>query len=202
MNALRTSFLTLLLSLGWCNLYAQRTEPQFLISEGVTFSGFGGPMYEFSDIDGDFVLSMGGGGALLINQQVFLGGYGMGLVTSIQRPVASEQVSEDMSINFGHGGLWLGYIHQPYQLIHFGFSAKVAGGGIDLQDADHVSLADDAVFVLTLQPEVEVNVLKWFKVNAGIGYRWVTGVNLAGFTNQDFSHMAGSIRLMFGWFDQ
>ena len=203
---LLTTFLVL--SLWWQNADAQSDETsQFLLKSPLKFSGFGAPVYEFSDINGDFAVATGGGGALLINQQIFIGLYRLGSNQHTQVVINSEQFNH-ARLHFGYGGLWLGYIHRAHELIHYGVSTKIGGGNIELTD-DDVRLSDEEreigheeVFVFTPQVEVEVNVLKWLKLNAGLGYRVVTEVDLADFRNRDFSSVQGTFTLMFGWFNQ
>ncbi len=125
-----------------------------------------------------------------------------------------------MHTHFGHGGLWLGYIHNPHKALHWSISTKVGFGSISLSEDtfDHENWNDfeyDNVFVLNPQVEVEMNLTQWFKVNLGIGYQLVTGVNkeyelqegneivLKKFFDQkDFSKPIGHITFCFGWFNK
>lgn len=198
----------LVLSLCWQDAYAQSEETsQFLLKSPLKFSGFGAPIYEFSDINGDFTVATGGGGALLINQQIFIGLYGLGSHHHTRVVVDGEQFDR-AKFHFGYGGLWLGYIHRSHELVHYGISTKIGGGHIELTDDDQRifdeerEIDHEGVFVFTPQVEVEVNVLKWMKLNAGLGYRVVTEVDMADFRNRDFSSLQGTFTLMFGWFNQ
>jgi hypothetical protein len=204
------TFLAAFLVLSLCGQYADAQsdeKSQFLLKSPLKFSGFGALIYEFSGVNGDFTVSTGGGGALLINQQMFIGLYGLGSHHHTRVVVNGEQFDR-ARLNFGHGGLWMGYIHRSHELIHYGVSTKIGGGNIELTDND-VRLFDEEreigheeVFVFTPQVEVEVNVLKWLKLNAGLGYRVVTEVDMADFRNGDFSSFQGTFTLMFGWFNQ
>lgn len=62
---------------------AQDDKPtQYLFGNGkTTVNGFGAPIVQFWSKGGDFAVSSGGGGAVLINQTFFIGGYGMGMAT-------------------------------------------------------------------------------------------------------------------------
>lgn len=178
---------------------------QFLLQTPVKFSGFMSPMHEYSVVQGDFSIASGGGMALLINQQFFLGIYGLSS-NHHDRQVIFEGQLDRVQTNFSHGGLWIGYIHQSQRLVHYGVSTKVAGGTIRLEDTrgldHHRQLTHDGVFVFTPQMEIELNVLKWLKLNASLGYRTVSGVELFSFSNTEFSSLQGTFTMMFGWFDQ
>ena len=204
------TFLAAFLVLSLCGQYADAQsdeKSQFLLKSPLKFSGFGAPIYEFSGVNGDFTAATGGGGALLINQQIFIGLYRLGSNQHTRVVVDGEQF-DHARLHFGYGGLWLGYIHRSHELIHYGVSTKIGGGDIELTD-DDVRLFDEEReigqeegFVFTPQVEVEVNVLKWLKLNAGLGYRVVTEVDMADFRNRDFSSLQGTFTLMFGWFNQ
>jgi len=197
----------------------------------VSVSGFAGIFNEFSAIDKEFAFSMGGGAAMLLNRKFFIGAYGIGLTTrhirSFSRFDAIDEAniySGDLYTRFGHGGFWLGYIHKPENAIHWGADVKVGWGGITLNtlrypkadyDVKWQNYATDNVFVLNPEVTLGMNLLKWMRVNAGIGYRFVTGVDKTYRTIQDgeiierayfeknaFSNITGNITLAFGWFNK
>lgn len=167
----------------------------------ISFSIFGGPIFEFSSVQGNFGLSSGGGGALILNQSLFIGGYGLGLAPVIGKDVVLNNVDyENLEIGFGHGGLWLGYIHNYRKLLHFGGSTKFGWGNISLEGDQLPNTFEDNVLVIIPQIEAEVNVSRWFKINIGAGYRIVTGVNENVFEQRDFNSPEASIGFIFGWF--
>lgn len=180
-----------------------------------SFSGFGAPLTMFAQAEDGFAVYSGGGGALLIDQRFFIGGYGMGLATRhLHEEVELYGTHYDrLRTNFGHGGFWLGYIHQPANMVHLAFSAKLGWGELALYDDRfefdqydyHVR---DAVFVVTPQLEVELNLTRWFKLNVGAGYQLVTGVNGHRYSDteelvflaEDYSSPEITIGLVFGGF--
>ncbi len=197
--------------------------PKFLFSgqNGIRVSGFGAPITEFSSIDGELAVCSGGGGAVLINQQFFFGAYGMGLATDQPRYSLTVINAEGKPVSYksyrpmlGHGGFWLGYIHNSKDLVHWGISTKIGWGAVSLVDPkyknDWNELGWDAVFVLTPQAEMEVNLFTWFKMNVGLGYRWVSGVNdtyineahekVRFFKSDAFSSPVATVSLLFGNF--
>lgn len=182
---------SLCLVLGFQALQAQE---ETLISD-LSFTGaFGGPIMEFSQINNQLTVDVGGGGAIVLNN-FFLGGYGMG--TSFPE---YDYNNEFYNIKFKHGGLWMGYVQKPYKLLHFYSSFKIGWGKTKLLLDKETEYSDS---ILSLIPEIgiELNVTKFMHISFTGGYRIVSGVNnLAGLTNEDFSSPVGVITFSFGGF--
>lgn len=185
-------------------LFAQDDEPETLFSGVNSISGFGGPMMQFSSVNGEFAFFMGGGGAVLFNRRFFLGGYGMGMTNGDIKHQASDL--QKHTLQFGHGGFWLGYVIQPNKAVHFSVSSQAGWGGVSLGE-DYSSINnriydEDDVFVLCPQAEVELNLTNFMRVGIGGGYRMVSGLQMEGVAleNSDLSGPFGSLTFKFGWF--
>lgn len=214
----KTLYLFIIFSLftGMIKLQAQEAKDtaQFLLSEETVISGFGSPFVEFSAVNSQFAVCMGGGAAMMINQTLFIGGYFEGIVTNHYREDLQTIVDAGKpKISFEHGGIWLGYIYKHKKAIHGGFSTKLGWGEIDLKDDESGNPASDYDYrdrIFTIQPEVEIefNMTAWFKINVGIGYRFVTGIDATYldeqdnqvdfYANSDFNSPVGTISLIFG----
>lgn len=204
------------------NAFAQ-DEPKgnylFDLNKGAKISGFGGPIFEFSSVEDEFAHFIGGGGAVLLNNTLFIGGYGMGLATDHRRDIRENGLYyEDVRLDFGHGGLWFGYLNSAPRMIHWGVSSKFGWGALMLREDwsinggqntdDLTKIATDYVFVVQPQAELELNLTRWFKANVGVGYRFVTGINenLADdtgktiFKESDYNQPTVNLTLMFGGF--
>ena len=185
--------------------YAQdRTDdiPQVLIGNGIdNISGFGGLLMEFSSINGDFGVSTGGGGAVLLNQAFFFGGYGLNNHSNATYTNLLG-IPGDANLDFRHGGLWAGYIFKPNKLFHYNISSKFGWGNIRLTDitAPGELIMNDNVFTVTPQAEGEINIAYWFRINASAGYRFTSGVNNRYYRTRDFSSPAFTLSFLFGWF--
>lgn len=185
-------------------------------------TGFGAPIVQFWSKGGEMAVSSGGGGAVLINQTFFFGGYGLGMAT--EHNVENLKVIQSggntvnyptLRTNFGSGGFWLGYIHHHKEAIHWGISTKVGWGVISMMDADfetdmHNGIGVDGVFVFIPQIEMEMNINRWFKINIGAGYQMVNGVNktytntnnqvVNYYNSSDYNSPQASISFLFGGF--
>lgn len=211
-------------------LMAQESEePRYLIGNKdgeVNVSGFGSYFIGFSSLYGDVAVYNGGGGAVLLNQSVYFGGYGLGLSTrhgvesiTLEDYDGHYETYDDLNTKFGHGGFWIGYLHKSYKPVHFGASTKIGWGSIALEndyvdpnfnEYSYYQIVTDNVFVINPQVEVELNLLRWFKINASAGWQFVTGVdktytNEAGesvqfFKASDFNKPMFNLAFMFGGF--
>jgi len=182
-----------ILAAGWIQLRGQ----EVLIDGSSHITGFGGPIFEFSSIDGDVVVSTGGGGAAVFDN-FFLGGYGLG-DTDLDNKFWDGNTYD---VEYSHGGLWLGYTADRQDMLHWTASLRMGWGEIEARNlSENGERFDDAVFVLTPMAGGEVNITHWFKMGASVGFRWTAGANkLFDYSNSDFSSAMGQLVLKFGWF--
>lgn len=180
------------------SLFSQ--EEEVIFDKARVQGGFGGPTIELTWMNGQSGVMAGGGGGVILNN-FFFGGFGQG--SSYAEHVINNR---EYPINFGFGGLWLGYVVPSPKAIHFFSSVKIAGGGVSITEGreDHGNtLYDEAVFVLQPEAGVEVNLFKWFRIALTGNYRIVSGIqaeNLAGLSNSDFNSGGMTLTLRFGKF--
>ena len=190
----------LLLSLGCLLLVASmHAQHETLFSRARVVGGFGGPLLEFGDIKGEFVTSVGGGGGVIIDN-FFIGGYGVGSVENIRY---NFNGNNDFQMDLAHGGLWLGYTPQSFQLFHPYVSTKIGWGFADFRESriGFNRSTGDGIFVLTPEAGFELNLTKFFRLVGTVGYRWVTDVDqLEDYSNSDFRSLTGQLTFRFGWF--
>ncbi len=173
-------------------------QHETLFSKAHVIGGFGSPLIEFSNIKGEFVTSVGGGGGIIIDD-VFIGGYGIGSVDDLQYNINND----DFQMDLAHGGLWIGYTPSTFKIFHPYVSTKIGWGFADFRENRiGVNFSNgDGVFVLTPSVGLELNFTKFFRVAATAGYRWVSDVDqIEGYGNKDFSSMTGQLIFRFGWF--
>jgi hypothetical protein len=164
-------------------------------------TGFIGPTMIFGSIGNDFTLMMGGGGCLIL-ENLFFGGYGMGITNEI-----AYRDDPDYNLGFGHGGLWFGYIVKPRKAVHASISGQVGWGSISKKlktpDGDNEKVTNDQVMVLTPIVEVELNLSKYFKLGGGISCSFLNGrgISQTAYTNENFIKPSFYLSFKFGWFD-
>jgi hypothetical protein len=183
-----------------CSMQLFSQEEEVVFDKVTVHGGFGGPLVEMTWMNGQSGVMAGGGGGVILNS-FFFGGFGQG-------GSFAEQVinNREYPINFGFGGLWVGYVVPSPKAIHFFSSVKIAGGGVSITEGrdDHGNtLYDDAVFVLQPEAGVEVNLFKWFRIALTGNYRIVSGIqsdNFSGLSNSDFNAGGMTLTLRFGKF--
>jgi hypothetical protein len=155
--------------------------------------GFIGPVFELTEISGDFTGLAGVSGGVLLDN-FYLGGYGAGL---------NENTQNDKEVKFSYGGLLVGYGFMTDRTFHPSLSLAMGMGTVSSLLAD--PFPDDNVYVLSPIIELEVNFTRFLKMSIGATYRMVGGISDEGagdsFSNSDFSGPSGIIALRFGWFD-
>ncbi len=182
------------------SLHLHGQEEETVFNKTRVHGGFGAPIVEYTSMDDQAGVLVGGGGAIIIDD-FFFGGFGQG--GSFAEHVVGGR---EYPLNFGYGGLWLGYVKPTVKAIHFFSSVKIAGGSISIsEDRDDFedTLYDETVFVVQPEAGVELNLFKWFRIALTGNYRIVSGIqskNLGGLSNKDFNSGGMTLTLRFGKF--
>lgn len=170
-------------------------QQETLFSNVTDISGFGGPFIEVSSINGQVGGDVGGGGALILDN-FFIGGYGQG---TDHANVELDNI--DWKINFNHGGLWFGYVHKDYKLIHLFSTLRLGWGKVKLS-AEDLENQEDRIFSVIPELGIEVNLTSFFRLGVTGGYRMVSGVTtIDGIDNNDINSFVGILTFRFGGFD-
>jgi len=182
-------------------------QEETLFKGDVESSGFGGPVVKFTSVHNQNALMVGGRGGWIINHSFIIGGGGYGVVTEVDAPAGVLPLEGPLDIEFGYGGLELEYVIDPKSLGHFSIYTLIGGGATNyVKDVGPVSRSNQQTgetgFFFVLEPAVnaELNVTKWFRLNAGVSYRFVTGVSQVGLKDQDFTGLTATLTFKFGSF--
>ncbi len=206
---------------------SEKREINSLFGSGeVKLSGYCGPVVKFSSIQSETALLVGGRGGLTINKTftVGLAGYGNVLWPTIEydaslmdNPTDSGMVNEDLM--FGYGGMFVEYIYNPSEIVHFSANTLFGFGGSTIRDIDfndndydydHMNGRTEpwaAYFVIEPAVAVELNVTSFFRIGLEASYRYVSEIR----TNSSFddisaqkdinlSGFAGGLTFQFGKF--
>jgi len=196
MKTLRYVLACLLLSTPVC---AQET----LISGDVDFGGYGGPFLQLTSINEQFGVLVGGGGGVIIDHTISIGGAGYGLANDVTEENAP---ASRPYLDVGYGGVFIQYIHRSDDLIHFTGGFLIGGGGVGYRRSTSVDGSDvgsqmnDAFFVLEPGVESVLNVTRYFRVAVGGGYRYVAGIETPGLSNSDIAGPVLKVMFNFGSF--
>lgn len=171
-------------------------QEEILFDGEFTSGGFGGPSFKYSEVLGSGGYFTGGYGGWLINHQFMIGGGGYGLVSKLQSPLDSAE------INMGYGGAMFQYIHEPNKIYHFTGSILIGAGGIDqVNDTKYHGMGrPNTFFVIEPAVAAEVNITKYFRIEAGVSYRYVSSYSRYGITEADLRNTAFNLTFKFGKF--
>jgi len=114
----------------------------------------------------------------------------------------------------GYGGLLLEYIAFPRKAVHLSFPIIIGAGGtslgaktfvnhsqIDPQEWGTYDFVESSTFFV-VEPGIsaELNMTKFFRLNAGVTYRYISGLNLVRLSDDALSDFTFSLTLKFGAF--
>ncbi len=142
-----------------------------------------------------------------MNHSYVVGAGLYGLIHLMHKIDAPDEVytkDKDQRISFLYGGFEAEYIGKWDKRIHYLFHSLIGIGGlsyIDKEDDLYLQREkgiDDGIFVFEPSFNIEVNIRNDFRIDAGVSYRSVTGVELRGLDNSDISGFGTSIVLKFG----
>ena len=178
---MKTQLLFLLMLLPVLALAQEAT----LLSGEVSHGGFGGPVVKVTRINGQDAVLVGGRGGWIINHTFVIGGGGYGLVSDV-RPTVPGLFNQD-KLMLGYGGLELEFILQSDRVVHLTVPVLIGAGAVGYRtgywgDDFDLSLGIDnkfdTFFIIEPGIDLELNVVSFFRINAGISYRHVSGVGV------------------------
>jgi hypothetical protein len=190
-----------------CQLFAQ--EEETLIGNGeIAHGGFGGPVIKYTQIKGEPAVLVGGRGGWIVNHSFIFGGGGYGLVNDIEANNPGFGLwGTKPYLNFGYGGVELEYIIQSDRLIHFSVYTLIGAGGIsyrdellDNDDWEEWDSPSDAFFVFEPAANVELNIISFLRIDAGVSYRFISGVDFDDLKESDLAGPSATLTLKFGKF--
>lgn len=182
-------------------------EMQTLFKQGeITYGGYGGPRVALSSFNGKNTWLVGGRGGVIFNSSFAVGGAGYGIANSPQ--FTNIDTNKVAYLEGGYGGLLLEYILLPNKLVHLSFPVIIGAGGllysetraIDDADFDQSIIANTSFFVLEPGVELEINIIRFMRLAAGVSYRYTNGMNLPNTSSSAFNALSLSVSLKFGRF--
>ncbi len=200
--------------------FAQNDEQEMktLFGNGRISGGFGAVDMNVSPLRDNLNLFVGGKGAVIFDNHLYLGAAGYGMATQekfngIDARLPENNPNSDIRIDmtsFGYGGLLIGYTIAPNSLVHIDIPIVIGAGGVDLSD-DLITIQDNdfslkpsiessAFFVAQPGINIEINMARFCKMGLGGGYRYIYGTNLININDEDLSGWTANFSLKFGKF--
>jgi hypothetical protein len=163
--------------------------------DGWQVLGFGGPIFEFSNVNGQVGFFTGGGGGATI-KGFFLGGYGMNLRSNIRQNVENQTYN----LRFEHGGFWLGYTFPNTKKVSLNLSSKIGWGEVGFLQGNQLNFIKQNTFVFTPELNAEIKIARFFRVGAGLVYRLTDRLESPLLKNTHLNGFGGNLAFRFGWF--
>ena len=195
MRSLAILILTALLTIP---VFAQE---ETLVGGNIEHGGFGGPSVKLTRLNGADAVLVGGIGGWIINHTFVIGGGGYGLVTDIQARTPGP--AGERNIDMGYGGLYLEYIGASDKLLHWTADLLIGAGGVAYRNQDSLDglkRSMQSFFVLEPGVNVNLNVTSFFRIGAGVSYRYIAGLTSTASSNADLRGVNGNLILKFGKF--
>ncbi len=186
-----------------------RNQVKTLIGNDSEVSGFGSFDMRFTEIIDDKSVLLGGHGGIILNKKFILGGGGWGVSTNNEFNGINPAQTLDME--GGYGGIILGVVVAPVEVVHFYVPVLIGGGGLDVftevttstpftQEIDRFDVESSGFFVLEPGIEAEVNIARFFRISLGGSYRIVDGVDMINVSNGDLTGWSINMSFKFGRF--
>ncbi len=214
---MRKFLVILVLLLLQLMLHAQEESIVDSLKENLShrkLNGFLSLITDFTINEHQQFASVGMGGAFIVANKFYIGGYGLGLISPLRRSdILTDNTLSDYHLNYAHGGLWLGIIDSPCKQIHSTFSLKIGWGSLFMHNINNTmdySTYRDDFFVITPQLETGIVITNWLRVNFGLGVRFLSGIsalyrdsngNMSNiYSSSDFEGLITSFTLNLGSF--
>ncbi len=172
-----------------------------------TNGGYGAFGAGYSIINNLDAIVIGGRAAWIINHSLALGFAGSGFMNDFQYDAVYD---EDINLTGGYGGLLIEPIIFPKAPVHLSFPIIGGVGGIAYTRTSHTynnwdypgSWIEDTETFLVFEPgvEMELNIVKFFRLAFGVSYRFTTDLQLLNIPPQALEGFTTGITFKFGKF--
>lgn len=186
---MKNGIICCLLFLGLVTTASAQKEETLFNDARLNLTGFwGSANHQFDYLEDDYTNVRGGYGLFEFNQKVLIG-WG----NSRFREFSPTNDSDD-AFRLRYGGLVLGYAPAAHKVIHPTFMVMLGQGRASTRDNEN-----DRNLVAVPTAGLEINVTRWFRLSANVGYRYVSENDLRGYTNQELSAPFAQVGLKFGY---
>ncbi|MBU1100573.1 MAG: hypothetical protein KKA84_09230 [Bacteroidetes bacterium] len=185
-------------------------EKTLFPSEDYSSGWYGASVLKLAEINNQSSLLMGVQAGYIMNHSFIIGLVMNGLVSNLGiEPQTGDVLSDNKDyLHLMYGGVELGYVILPMEQFHLVLSSLIGFGKIGYNNSvddgnnDNFMGSHNGVSFFLVEPtvSVEANITSFFKVKAGVNYRFSTGVEYRDLRNEDVSGLSGELNFKFGSF--
>ncbi|AEV31288.1 hypothetical protein Oweho_0266 [Owenweeksia hongkongensis DSM 17368] len=178
---MRISILAIFLISLSLNVFAQSKEIQTLQNcDSLSWGAYGGPRTSIINPVGKTAFMAGGQGAIVLNSQFALGGFGQGMTGSSEFDGVPNGYDNPLELSMGYGGIFLEYMPFRHKILHPSFSLPIGLGGASVQEVNSDSkISKTTLVAFTPRVGLDFNISKSAVVSLFAGYQFIK-------TNDDF----------------
>ncbi len=173
----------------------------------VNNGGYGGIGAGYTWIDNKDAVVTSARGAWIIGHSLALGFSGTGFINSFHY---DPYLDANVNLTGGYGGFLIEPILFARFPVHLSFSVVAGFGGIaytqtqwaaDPWDIQNTWVEDyDSYLILEPGVEIELNILKFFRMGIGLSYRMTSEINLIDTSSDALDGLSGGLSFKFGRF--
>jgi hypothetical protein len=177
----------------------------------VAHGGYAAITVGYTQIDKQDVMTLGGRAAWVIDHHVAVGLAGKAFMNSVfiegDFPYSYDN---GLYLSGGYGGFFVEPIIAPNFPIHASFPVLIGGGGFVLNDQtwhdynwdneNYEPYDWDSYFVVEPGVEIELNVVKCFRVAFGASYRFTSNLHISEVPKDMMNGFSADVTLKFGKF--
>lgn len=157
----------------------------------VSYSGFGGPLFLATGLNGELGFCIGGKGGAVLNESLVFGGLGFGMVHTLELTGnnMSDNLEAPLEMTFGAGGVFFEYIFNYGDRVEFSIPLNIMAGGIGIYESStDTEVESSAMFILEPGINIDLNVSDYYTQSFFVSYRQAIGSSLV---NLDDSNISG-----------
>jgi hypothetical protein len=179
----------------------------------IDHGGYAAVSIGYTQIGGEDVMTLGGRAGWLIDHHVTIGLAGTAFMNSIYLDgywPAGQGFNEGYYLVGGYGGFFVEPIIAPNFPAHVSFPIMIGGGGLALNENtwhdydweyDYYEPYDwDSYFICEPGVEIELNVVKFFRVAFGVSYRFTSNLHMQYVPTDLMNGFSGAVSFKFGKF--
>lgn len=184
----------------------ERYEIKTLLGKNISHGGYFGLLLGYSQVNGNDAVIGGARLGWIINHSLVIGFAGSGFANNVS--YNSIENGHDYYLTGGYGGLFIEPVIGSKLPIHITFPVTMGAGDAQLNQSYYTgadpwetyTTSEDAFIFVEPGVALELNMLKCFRIAAGISYRYTSDVRFENFAPTSLNGLSGTVTLKFGKF--